>query len=279
MPLAIGSAPFRSRTGRRSIERHVAVRRGGSALSNGNGRHGTPPPPSNGSVHRDRSTALRITRALEKAWGVPQPRRRALAPLDALVATILSQHTSDANSARAYRELKRRFPRWGLVAGSSPEDIAEAIRCGGLADQKALRIHQILQGLDGRFDMRQLRRMPNETALEHLCALDGVGIKTAACVLLFSLGRDVFPVDVHVHRVLTRVGLAHNSKSPEQTYERMVPAIPPGRAYSLHVNLVRLGRSLCRPTRPQCRRCPLLSMCSFASGKENPRVSRGALNR
>jgi len=223
--------------------------------------------------------ALRITRALEKAWGVPQPRHRALAPLDALVATILSQHTSEANSVRAYRELKQRFPRWELVAESSPRDIAAAIRCGGLAGQKALRIHRILQGLNGKFHMGHLRRVPNETALTQLCALDGVGIKTAACVLLFSLGRDVFPVDVHVHRVLTRVGLAHDSKSPDQTYACVAVAIPPGKAYSLHLNLLRLGRTLCRPTHPQCGRCPLFSMCSYRSGKEKPRISRGALQQ
>jgi endonuclease-3 len=118
--------------------------------------------------------------------------------------------------------------------------------------------------------MRYVRRMSNEAALAHLCAMEGVGIKTAACVLLFSLGRNVLPVDVHVHRVLKRVGLAFGSRSPEQTYSRMVPAIPPGKAYSLHLNLIRLGRSLCRPSSPRCPDCPALLLCSFAS------VPRGA---
>lgn len=209
--------------------------------------------------------AQRIADVLEAAWGVPRMTRRRPSPMDALVATILSQHTSDRNSSRAFGELKRRYPRWDMLARSTPRAVARAIRAGGLARQKARRILSIVRKLDGRFDRRSIGRRPNAQLMTSLCALDGVGVKTASCVLLFSLGRDVFPVDVHVHRVLVRTGLAAGSRSPEETFSRMASVVPPGKAYSLHLLLVRLGRTLCRPRIPRCGACPLRSLCDSSA--------------
>jgi endonuclease-3 len=206
-----------------------------------------------------------VTRALERAWGTPSPPRRRPDPLDSLIATILSQHTSDLNSARAFGNLKARFPTWDLAANSPTKEIARAIHCGGLADQKAHTIQPILREVDGGSYFQELRRLDDLTALRRLCTLKGVGLKTAACVLLFSLGRDVVPVDVHVHRILRRVGVVHHKGSPEETFERLRSSIRPSTAYSLHINLLRLGRTLCRPSSPRCAPCPLIRHCAFSS--------------
>jgi len=212
-----------------------------------------------------RRTVGAVTRSLERAYGTPHPPRQRPGPLDSLIATILSQHTSDVNSARAFGNLKARFPTWEAAATSPRQEIARAIRCGGLAGQKAHRIRQILRDVDERRYFQELRRLDEVAALKRLCAMKGVGLKTAACVLLFSLGRDVVPVDVHVHRVLRRVGVVRQDGSPEETFEQLKASILPGTAYSLHINLLRLGRSLCRPTSPRCTECPLLRHCAFSS--------------
>lgn len=211
----------------------------------------------------DQRKVRRIVDLLEEVWGVPQLHRPRPSPMDSLVATILSQHTSDRNSSRAFGELKRRFPRWDGLARSTPAAVARAIRAGGLAQQKARRILKIVRALDGHFERRSIERLPSAQLMTSLCGLDGVGVKTAACVLLFSLGRDVFPVDVHVHRVLSRVGLAAGSRSPEETFRRMSHVVPPGKAYSLHLHLVRVGRTVCRPNMPRCGACPLRSLCAY----------------
>ena len=185
--------------------------------------------------------------------------------MDSLIATILSQHTSDRNSARAFQTLKARFPTWDAAAHGSRKEIARAIRCGGLAEQKARWIQPILREVDGGAYFQDLRALSDLAALGRLCTMKGVGVKTAACVLLFSLGRDVVPVDVHVHRVLQRVGVVRHRGSPEETFEQLRTSIRHGTAYSLHINLLKVGRTLCRPTSPLCTACPLIRACAFAS--------------
>lgn len=207
--------------------------------------------------------------ALEARFGEPTaPGRSDL--IGSFVRTILSQNTSDANSGPAYDRLREKFPTWEAVARARPRSIASAIRRAGLADQKAPRIRDFVRWVKdqfGEYDLSALRRMPDDEIIETMVAVKGIGIKTVTVVMLFSLGRDVFPVDTHVHRVCRRVGLVPETATAEQTYERMAPLVPDGKALSLHVNLLRLGRTICRARAPNCPGCPLRRVCAYAKAR------------
>ena len=209
---------------------------------------------------------LVISRKLEQYFGRPtEPPRRVL-PLDMLIATLLSQNTNDKNSHRAYQELRKTFPSWEQVLNARTKDIAAAIRVGGMANQKSVRIKDILGTVKAKFGalkLNVLRKKSTEEIFDLLCSFDGVGTKTAACVLLFSLGREVFPVDTHIHRICGRLGIAPSCKTPDQTFEWMKRLVPKGRSYSFHVNLIRFGRKICRATNPLCGKCPLYAHCVF----------------
>jgi len=213
-------------------------------------------------------SVLRISRladALEGQFGRPRPPRKKSRPLDSLIATLLSQNTNDRNSYRAWLRLKRQFPSWAKVHKAPWQAVAKAIEVGGLKNQKARRIKLILRKVlkqRGSFSLDFLKQMSNEEALEYLLAMKGVGSKTAACVLVFSLGRDVFPVDTHIHRICNRLALA-KTKSADETYEAMKPLLPLGSAYSFHVNLIHFGRQTCRSNNPLCGQCVLFDECSF----------------
>jgi endonuclease III len=184
--------------------------------------------------------------------------------LDALVATILSQNTSDTNSSRAFESLKSRFATWDEVRLAPSAQVVRAIRSGGLARVKARRIRSILRQIHsvrGGTSLEHLRRASDEQIREALCSYDGVGPKTAACVLLFHLGRADFPVDTHVHRVTRRLGWIAASMTAERAYEHLLSRVPERLRYTLHVNLVTLGRDLCRSRRPSCPGCPLRRAC------------------
>jgi endonuclease-3 len=189
------------------------------------------------------------------------------APLDELVATILSQHTSDLNSDRAFRSLQHAFPSWEAVRDAALLDVVEAIRAGGLAVVKAERIQAVLRELtedDGQVRMPDLHRVPRADALKLLLELSGVGRKTAACVLLFGAGVPAMPVDTHVHRVTLRLGLVPPRTSPEATCDTLEAALEPADYYAFHVNVIRLGREICRALAPRCAVCPLRPGCSYA---------------
>jgi endonuclease-3 len=207
-----------------------------------------------------------VGRALEKRYGRPddRPRRDLVA---GLVATILSQNTTDLNSRRAYRALRERFPEWGQVEKADVRSIESAIRSGGLARTKARTIKRVLRGIRsdrGALDLGFLRRMSDDEVLDYLVAIDGVGVKTAACVALFNLGRDVMPVDTHVHRVVGRLGVVGHPKTRDATFRALREAVPPGESLSLHVNTINLGRELCRPRDPECGLCPIAAHCEHA---------------
>jgi endonuclease-3 len=213
-----------------------------------------------------------IIGALEELLGVPKLKRERPDPVELLIATLLSQHTNDRNSHRAFVSLKKEFPDWNDVLAAPAKRIASAIRIGGMADQKSLRIKEILRVLKKRYgsvDLRVLRDMDVDRGLEELQSLKGVGVKTAACVFLFSLRREVFPVDTHVHRVLNLLGVV-TTKTPEKTFSEMRGLVPPGTSYSLHTNLIRFGRLICRAQKPLCGSCPLYTVCEFP-GKEEGR--------
>lgn len=211
--------------------------------------------------------------------GTPVQPSRLPRPLDMLVATILSQNTNDKNSHRAYTELRKKYPRWQDVAEASLGGIISAIRTGGMANLKSHRIKETLLAVKdrfGRYDLSALQKMDNEDVIEELTKMKGVGTKTAACVLLFSMGRDVFPVDTHVHRLCGRLGLAPGCKTPEKVFQAMRNIVPNGKAYSLHTNLIRFGRRVCRSNNPACSECPLYDECAFPGKKRMLRLKRAA---
>ncbi|HUQ17481.1 MAG TPA: endonuclease III [Candidatus Saccharimonadales bacterium] len=205
-----------------------------------------------------------IARRLARAHGaVPAPRR--LPPLDELVLTILSQNTNDTNRDRAYADLRHAFPTWDEVADAPVPAIARAIRSGGLAPTKAPRIRQVLRALrsDGvPLDERTLRGLDDDALWDWLVGLPGVGPKTAACVLLFSLNRPFFPVDTHIHRIAIRLGLVPPNATAIATQAALQRAIAPAAVYQAHMDLIRHGRQVCVARRPLCSVCALADLCS-----------------
>jgi endonuclease-3 len=185
-------------------------------------------------------------------------------PLSELIMTILSQNTSDHNSRRAFDSLLTRFGSWEAVAEGSVEDVAETIKLGGLAQVKAPRIKQILEQIQaqrGSLDLRFLKKMPVAEAKEWLRSLPGVGPKTAACVLLFSLKKPVLPVDTHIHRVAKRLGLIDSRVSAEKAHEILGGMVPAKDVYRFHILIIEHGRRVCKSQRPRCRECVLLNGC------------------
>lgn len=192
--------------------------------------------------------------------------KQPLPILDQVVGTVLSQHTSDVNSDRAFASLKARFRAWEQVAHAPVEEIEDAIRGGGLARQKARRIKEILNTVDereGRVDLRRLHDLDDLEAEGYLTSLPGVGPKTAACVLAFSMGRAAFPVDTHVHRVVTRLGWVPAGATAEKAYRLLAPRVPADIRYDLHLALIVHGRTVCLAQRPRCAGCVLLGLCPY----------------
>ncbi len=195
-------------------------------------------------------------------------------PVSTLVSTILSQNTSDTNTARALRSLRDRFSTWDDVVEANPEDVIEAIRSGGLANRKGPRIQAALEELEhryGGFTLDSLASMPIEAARAELVSIDGVGPKTAACVLLFSMGLPAMPVDTHVHRVATRIGLIEVGTTANAAHAKLESLIGDNadRVYRLHVELIAHGRAICQARRPRCEICPLRSHCEYATSRAN----------
>ena len=181
-----------------------------------------------------------------------------------MILTVLSQHTSDTNRDRAYADLRSRFPTWDDVADAPLPAIARAIYRGGLGPTKAIRIRGILRALRDRgipLDDQALSRIRSRTLWDLLVSLPGVGPKTAACVLLFSLERPYFPVDTHVHRVARRLGLVDERADAIVTQEELQAVVPPNEMYALHMHLIRHGREVCIARRPHCSQCVLSSLC------------------
>ena len=210
-----------------------------------------------------------VIRLLNQEYGC-LPGRPRLDPLSELVATVLSQNTSDVNSGRAYRSLVSVFGSWDRVADAGVDDIAVAIASGGLSRVKAPRIKAILQRIRderGSLDLGFLADVPLPQAREWLQSLPGVGPKTAACVLLFSLGRPAFPVDTHVYRVSKRLGLIENGLSPAGAHLVLERLVPQDAFYRFHMNMVAHGRRVCRAQRPRCHECVLKEVCVYAKGE------------
>jgi endonuclease-3 len=216
----------------------------------------------------------RINALLEREYGIPK-RERKVDLLDVLVQTILSQNTNDQNRDRAYRRLKNQFPRWGDILNGKRRVVVEALRPGGLSRQKAKRIVDILQWLkkrEGKVSLTFLKRMGEEEIKETLGGLKGIGPKTVHCLLLFGLGREAFPVDTHILRVGKRLGFIPEEINAEKAHSWMIPLVPQGKALSLHLNLIRHGRFVCKPKRPRCSGCFLSKECLYLEFVGRPSV-------
>lgn len=216
------------------------------------------------------SRALAVHRRLAGLYG-EQPDRPLLDPVAELVSTILSQNTNDRNRDRAFEGLRARFPTWEAVRDAPVEEVAAAIRTAGLAQTKAPRIQAALRRITaerGAIALGFLADMPLEEARAWLTAMDGIGPKTAAIVLLFAFGRPAFPVDTHIHRVTRRLGLIPQNASRVKAHTLLEALLPPETYYACHLNLIRLGREVCHPGRPACSRCTVLDLCPEGQRRE-----------
>jgi endonuclease-3 len=199
-----------------------------------------------------------------KSWPGPSD------PLDSLMLTLLSQNTNDNLRDKAYARLRRCYPRWEQVLRAPVNKIEEAIRIAGLSKQKAARMKKILAWVKDEFgtlSLANLNLLSDDGALELLQSQTGIGVKTAAVVLMFALGRDLCPVDTHVHRIAGRLGWVAPTISAEKTFEALRPHVPKGKGYSLHMNLLQFGRTICQARKPLCGECFLYDECVWEGKK------------
>jgi endonuclease III len=211
------------------------------------------------------SLALTVHQRLLEFYGEPRW-RRPLPPLDELISTILSQNTNDTNRDRAYQALRKRLPTWEEVRDADVQMVIEAIRIAGLANQKGPRIQNVLREITaqrGSLSLDFLGELKPEAASEWLTQFKGVGPKTSAIVLLFSLGKPAFPVDTHIYRVTGRLNLRPAQMSVEQAHQHLAELFPQETYYTVHLNLIRLGREICHARRPDCPECPLNVLCAY----------------
>jgi endonuclease-3 len=209
---------------------------------------------------------LAVLDALQQAYG-KLSRQHRLSAIDELVATILSQNTSNVNTDRAFAGLTERFGDWDAVVAAAPDEVVDAIRVGGLANQKGPRIQAVLRELAERpegFQLERLSKLPVADAMARLTSLPGVGTKTASCVLLFSLDMPVMPVDTHVLRVARRLAWVGPKASADQVHELLTAAVPPERMLEAHLLLIEHGRRTCKALRPRCGECPVAGVCPSA---------------
>lgn len=210
--------------------------------------------------------AIQVHQRLLEFYGIPVW-RSPLPPVDELVSTILSQNTNDINRDRAFNALRKRFPNWQEISDIDEDELISTIRPAGLANQKGPRIQQVLREIiaeRGDLDLTFLEKMPVEAARSWLTQFKGVGPKTAAIVLLFSLGLPAFPVDTHIYRVTGRLGLRPEKMTVEAAHVHLEGLFPPESYYSVHLNIIRLGRELCTARKVNCSVCPLQSVCRFS---------------
>jgi endonuclease-3 len=218
----------------------------------------------------------RVLVLLSAAYGRPRWKCWGKA-LDVLVETILSQNTNNANSSAGYRQLRRRFRTWADVADAPVGEVEKCIRVSGLSRIKTPRIQKLLrqirdarQGADvpsaakRRISLEFLRDWDLQRANRYLLSFDGVGPKTAACVLLFSFHMPIFPVDTHIHRIAIRLGLVEAGAGADDVQELLTPLIAPKDRYAMHILLIAHGRKTCRAISPRCAWCDLRAMCRYA---------------
>ena len=218
-----------------------------------------------------RQCALEVHRRLLARYGEPSWQEQ-LPILDELISTILSQNTNDTNRDRAFRQLKERFATWEDVRDAETSEVITTIRSAGLANQKGSRIRKILGQITaarGSLDLDFLRSLTADDAMKWLLQFKGVGPKTASIVLLFSLGKPAFPVDTHIYRVTGRIGLRPEKMTHEQAHLHLAELFPPETYPAAHLNIIRLGREVCHPRKPECEVCVLQSLCDYYQKSQN----------
>jgi endonuclease-3 len=216
-------------------------------------------------VNKLAQRAVKIHERLLEFYGDPVW-RNPLPAIDELVSTILSQNTNDINRDRAFDALRARFPSWESVRDAQTEEVIEAIRPAGLANQKGPRIQQVLKSITeerGSLDLSFLADLPVEDGKAWLTKFNGVGPKTAAIVLCFSLNKFAFPVDTHIYRVTGRIGLRPERMTVEQAHAHLESLFPPDTYYAAHLNIIRLGREICTARKAYCEICPIRKLCDY----------------
>ncbi len=209
--------------------------------------------------------AVAVHEKLLQAFGEPIW-RNPLPAIDELVSTILSQNTNDVNRDRGFNALRAKLPTWEQVRDADPEVVIDSIKVAGLANQKGPRIQQVLRAITaerGSLNLDFLAELPVEEARTWLMKFNGVGPKTAAIVLCFSLNMPAFPVDTHIYRVSGRIGLRPEKMTVEQAHPHLESLFPPETYYAAHLNIIRLGREVCGARKPNCPQCPILKLCGY----------------
>lgn len=208
---------------------------------------------------------LKLADRLSSRFGKPNRVKRSDL-LDALVETLLSQSTTDHNRDMAFHSLKKTFADWDEVADAPQATLAHAIRSAGLGNQKAGRIRDFLRWLREdrkRLSLEFLHQEPDDFAVRYLTRHKGIGVKTAYVTLMTASNRDLFAIDVHIHRIMIRLGVIAEKTTPERAHPELAPLIPKGRAHELHVNMLRFGRTICAARNPKCGECDLRRMCRY----------------
>ncbi len=212
-----------------------------------------------------RKKIKKVNILLVKRFGIPEKNKKTPDPVDLLIATILSQNTNDQNSYKAFRNLKDNIKSWNEVVKLPTPKIEKYIKVAGLGKQKSNAIKSFLKQIKnerGKISLKYLNKENDSEVLRDLTSYNGIGIKTASCVLLFAMQRNVCPVDTHVHRTSNRIGLVE-TKTPDKTFTILNENLPDGIAHQFHTNLIKLGRQICKPAKPFCSVCPLLNVCNF----------------
>ena len=216
----------------------------------------------------EKALGLLVYNRLLDFYGYPEW-RNPLPPVDELISTILSQNTNDLNRDRAFKNLKKRYHSWEAVRDAQEWEVIDTIKSAGLANQKGPRIQQLLREITdqrGEIELNFLESLSVEQASGWLQKFNGVGPKTAAIVLQFSLGKPAFPVDTHIYRVSGRLGLRPEKMSVEKSHDHLSRIFPPESYYAAHLNIIRLGREICSARSPKCDICPLNNTCLYYSG-------------
>jgi endonuclease III len=218
----------------------------------------------------------KVNSLLIKRFGIPARNKTLPNPLDLLIATILSQNTNDNNSYKAFQNLKSRYKSWNELVTEKRSTIEKIIRIAGLGEQKSSAIKNVVVSLQKEHrevTINYIKKFSNEDAIADLIRHKGVGVKTASCVLLFALGRNVCPVDTHVHRTTNRLGIV-SGNTPDKTFYALNKNFPKDIAHSFHTNLIRLGREICTPSNPRCGVCPLIKICNYKNKNIEEKGSR-----
>lgn len=214
--------------------------------------------------------AVKIHQSMMDRFGLPTWRPH-LNPVGELISTILSQNTNDTNRDLAYDSLLKDFPTWDAIRDAPQDQVENSIKIAGLANQKAPAIQNALRIISeerGKIELDFLRTKTSQEATDWLTNLKGVGPKTAAIVLLFSLNMPAFPVDTHVYRVTGRLGIRPEKMSAAKAHTFLAEQFSPDTYYPVHLNLIRLGREICKARHPLCQKCPLNNICTFYEKNE-----------